>query len=119
MKADLIQPAADGVSTSYDEVPYPSYPFAQTHPARLATIATLLGMRPAPVEHCRVLELGCASGGNLIPMADVLPGSVFVGLDASARQISEGVQTIELLGLRNIDLRIQNLLEVDDDWGQF
>jgi hypothetical protein len=53
-------------STSYDEVPYESYPFAQTHPDRLATVATLLGMQPAPVEQCRVLELGCASGGNLL-----------------------------------------------------
>lgn len=74
--------------TSYDEVPYESYPFAQTHPDRLATVATLLGLRPAPVEQCRVLELGCAGGGNLIPMALTLPESTFVGIDLSARQIA-------------------------------
>lgn len=54
---------------TYDEVPYESYPYPQTHPDRIATIATILGISPAPVERCRVLELGCASGGNLIPMA--------------------------------------------------
>jgi hypothetical protein len=57
------------LATSYDDVPYPVLCFVQTHPDRLATCARLLGMDPAPVEHCRVLELGCASGGNLLPMA--------------------------------------------------
>jgi len=47
----------------------------------LSTIATLFGMNPAPVEHCRVLELGCGNGGNLIPMAFGLPQSEFVGID--------------------------------------
>src|SRR3954452_6960255 len=58
---------------AYDEVPYRSYPYAQSHPARLATVATLLGMRPAAVAKCRVLELGCCTGGNIIPMAEQLP----------------------------------------------
>ena len=46
---------------SYDQVEYPCYPFSQTHPDRMATIATLLGMTAAPIEHCRVLELGCGN----------------------------------------------------------
>ena len=41
----------------------------QTHPDRLATIALLYGMAPRPVDRCRVLELGCGDGSNLIPMA--------------------------------------------------
>jgi tRNA G46 methylase TrmB len=84
--------------TSYDEVPYESYPFPQTHPDRLVTVATLLGMRPAPVGRCRVLELGCAAGGNLIPMALTLPESSFVGIDLSGRQIADGRKIIEALG---------------------
>ena len=36
---------------------------------KLATIAILFGLAPPPVPHCRVLEIGCASGGNLLPMA--------------------------------------------------
>ena len=50
--------------TSYDEVPYDSHPFAQTHPSRLFTVGTLFGLRPTPVQRCRVLELACAAGGN-------------------------------------------------------
>src|SRR5262249_50310498 len=52
--------------TAYDTIPYGSRPFAQTHPDRLATMATWFGLQPAPVEHCRVLELGCGSGANII-----------------------------------------------------
>src|SRR5437660_690626 len=69
--------------TAYDEVPYDSKPQYATHPDCLASLATLLGMAPAPVERCRVLELGCGTGGNLISMAAALPDSQFVGLDLS------------------------------------
>ncbi len=55
---------SEPIPTSYDLVPYESRP---THPDRLAIVTTLFGMRP-PVNRCRVLELGCASGGNLIPI---------------------------------------------------
>jgi len=105
--------------TSYDEVPYPSLCYTQTHPNRLATVATLFGMTPAPVAHCRVLALGCASGGNLIPMACRLPASEFVGIDNSARQIAEGQPLVVALGLQNITLTCMDILDVGPDLGQF
>jgi len=40
------------------------------------------GLASADVRRARVLELGCCSGGNLIPMAEQLPDATFVGLDA-------------------------------------
>lgn len=89
----------------YDQVPYASHPYPQAHPDRLAVVATLLGMRPASVERCRVLELGACSGGHLIPMAEALPGSEFLGVDASVRQVEEGRQTIHDLNLGNVQLR--------------
>jgi hypothetical protein len=49
----------------YDEVPYPDKPVPKSHPDRLAAVATLFGMQPPAIDHCRVLELGCASGRNL------------------------------------------------------
>jgi methyltransferase-like protein/SAM-dependent methyltransferase len=76
-------------------------------------------MRPPPVPGCRVLELGCASGGNLIPMAVALPESTFVGIDLSARQIAQGRQVSDALGLRNVRLEAGSILEVDDRWGSF
>ena len=109
----------EATPNSYDEMPYINLPFVQTHPARLATLATLFGMQPPAVESCRVLELGCAAGDNLIPMALVLPGARFLGIDLSVRQIERGLQTIAALGLTNIELRHADIAAVDAAYGQF
>ena len=105
--------------TSYDEIPYQSSSFAQTHPDRLATLARLFGLTPTPVTRCRVLELGCASGGNLIPMAFHLPESEFVGVDLSVRQVKQAQQTIEALGLKNARVAHASILDVSQSWGTF
>jgi len=107
------------VNDSYEEVPYPGAARAQTHPDRLATLATLFGMRPAPPEHCRVLELGCGDASNLIPMAFGLPRSIFTGIDLSPGAIAKGRRIVEALGLGNITLACQNLMELGPELGEF
>jgi tRNA G46 methylase TrmB len=94
--------------TPYDQVPYPAGAYAQSHPERLATLARLFGMSPPAVGRCRVLELGCADGSNLIPMACALPESRFLGVDLSARQIRSGQRTAASVGLSNLELRHLN-----------
>ncbi len=103
----------------YDAIPYPTSPFRQTRPERLAAIAKLFGLEAPAAEQCRVLELGCSMGGNLIVMAHDHPGSRFVGIDASSRQIAEGWKTIDALGLKNIQLRQLDILEVGEDIGEY
>src|SRR4051795_3487732 len=98
------------MSTPYDEVLYPDLPLGQTHPDRLATLATLFGMTPAPLANCRVLEIGCGAGANLIPMAYQYPGSEFVGLDAAELVIRAGNQEVEALGLRNLRLEHRDIM---------
>ena len=89
---------------AYDEIAYPGYPFRQSHPDRMAVVASLLGMQPAPAPHCRVLELGCGDGGNLIPMAHSLPDSEFTGIDLAESPIARGQALADELALRNIRL---------------
>jgi len=110
---------ADVQAISYDEVPYDARAHPETHADTLATVAALFGMSPAPVANCRVLELGCSSGFNIIPMAATLPGSRFVGIDQSPRQISIGQDAIERLDLSNIELRTMDILDAGDELGQF
>lgn len=105
--------------TSYDDVPYSSYPYRQSHPERLATIATLFGMQPPPLERCRVLELGCSMGGNLIPVAERFPESAFLGIDASSRQIAEGQAALRALELKNITLAHRSIMDVSAEDGAF
>ncbi len=106
-------------SFSYDAVEYPGYPRPQTHPDRLATIASLFGMEPAPVAHCRMLELGCGDGGNLVPMALSLPESEFVGIDLGETAIRKAQSLAAELGLRNIAFRREDILEMAADYGEF
>jgi methyltransferase-like protein/cyclopropane fatty-acyl-phospholipid synthase-like methyltransferase len=110
---------SDALADSYDEFPYESQPEPPTHPDHQATVATLMGMDPAPPERCRVLELGCATGGNLVPMAATLPQSEFVGLDLSPLQIAAARATADALGLTNVTLLARSLTEVDDSFGTF
>src|SRR5262245_22544912 len=106
-------------TTSYDELPYSSRAFPYTHPDRLAVWAVLLGMTPRPVGSCRVLELGCGMGANLMPMAEQLPGSQFLGIDLSTRQIAAGKQIAAELGLTNIDFQALDILELGPSLGEF
>jgi methyltransferase-like protein len=114
-----INTAADRVAKAYDEVPYPGRAYQQTHPDRLATMATLFGMQPAPVERCRVLEIGCGDGANLIGMAFSLPESSFTGFDVSACAIEKGRRTVDALSLANIKLDRLDLRDVEPGFGEF
>jgi methyltransferase-like protein len=104
---------------SYDAMPYVREAFAQTHPANLGAIATLFGMDPAPVDRCRVLEIGCASGDNLMPMAVAHPGSHFVGIDLSKRQIEIGLEDASKLPIANLELVHADLMQLGDEVGEF
>lgn len=104
---------------SFDEVLYPGYPFPESHPERLATHATLFGMTPPRLENCRVLELGCGDGSNLIPVAFGLPGSRCIGIDLAARPIARGQAMVEFLGLHNITLHQLDVATITRDFGQF
>ncbi len=110
---------SDEIPYSYDRVPYESQPFPQSHPDRLATLGTLFGMTPQPIDRCRVLELGCASGGNLIPIAHALPNSRFVGVELSARQAADGRALMASLGLKNIEVQHLSIMDVTLDFGRF
>lgn len=105
--------------SSYDEVPYTSYPYAKTHPDRLCTVARLFGMRPAPVSACRVLEIGCGSGGNLVPMAELLPHCEFVGMDGSERQIAIAEELAAVAEIENVQFRHADILDLGPSWGTF
>ena len=119
MSTDQASQSATQELNAYDEVPYSSHPYSQTHPNRLAVMGTLFGLKPAPIDRCRVLELGSASGGNLIPVAAVLPESECIGIDLSSVQIADGQRVIEALGLKNIQLKHLSIMDVDESMGKF
>jgi SAM-dependent methyltransferase/methyltransferase-like protein len=110
---------ADPTIASYDEVPFDSGPVTNSHPDALATVATLYGMTPPRVDGCRLLELGCSTGGNLLSIALSLPESTFVGVDLAPRQIVKARALAETLGLTNVDLRAMSIADMGDEFGTF
>lgn len=109
--SNLARPSA---ATSYDRVAYPFRAYPHSHPQHLATLATLFGLEQPPVETCRVLELGCAVGGNIIPLADEMPHAWFLGIDNAASQIEAGRAMAKSLGLRNLELRRASITDIPD-----
>ena len=107
------------VQNSYDETPYKSKTFYYTQPGRQQMVLKLLGFLTPNLENARVLEIGCSFGGNIIPFALENPKADIVGIDLSGVQIDEGNRIIEYLGLENIRLIHQNVLDFDDKLGKF
>ena len=103
----------------YNRVPYASQPMAQTHPDRLATLAFLFGMEPAPPARCRLLELGCGDGANLLPMAAALPGARFTGVDLARVPIAAAQAAASEIGLANCTFHALDIAALSPDFGQF
>jgi SAM-dependent methyltransferase len=99
----------DELAARYDAVPYRHGAIPDTHPARLGAIARLHGLPAAAPERCRVLELGCGEGMNLLPLAERFPGSEFVGVDFSATAITHGEAARSACSLGNAQLLAADL----------
>ena len=105
--------------TSYDELPYDSLPLPETQPDFLAAVARLHGFDAPDPTRARILELGCAQGGNLIPLAWRWPHSECVGVELSRVQAEAGAQFIQQLGLANARIQHGDLSALPDELGTF
>ncbi len=103
----------------YDAVPYAGYAFPETHPAHLAAIGRLFGLAAPDPRRARVLELGCAAGDNLIPLAFYRPEGSCLGVELSPVQAELGRRRIAALGLGNIRIVRADIMELGDDIGEF
>ncbi|WP_440533798.1 methyltransferase regulatory domain-containing protein [Variovorax sp. YR566] len=107
------------LTSYYDTVPYDSHPFPQSAMEHLEALAFLFGLDAPPPAKARVLELGCAAGGNLIPFAARHPEAHAIGIDLSPVQVAQGTAAIGRAGLSNIELKAFNLADIDASFGQF
>ncbi len=114
------RPARDtATQESYDDKPYPSYPYPLSQAEHVAAMATLLKLKPVPMEKARVLELGCAGGGNLFPTAVKYPHSTCLGIDLSPVQIREAEKHTSAMGLTNIRFEALDIMDLDSSYGTF
>lgn len=103
----------------YEAVRYPGHAFPQTHPDRVAAIATLFGLDPLAPARCRMLEIGCGDGGNLLGMALTLPEASFVGFDLSGSAIGLAQARAKELGLTNVRFEEIGIEDFETPEGSF
>lgn len=111
--------SADALRARYEALPYPPLVHPWSHPRRTGVIARLLGFEAAAVATCRVLELGCGTGTNLVSIAADHPELEAVGVDLSPRQIDEGRALCQALGLGNVELVVGDALDLPAERGEF
>ncbi len=109
--------ASPDLASRYQAVAYPSAAFARSHPDRLAAIAAVHGVQAPDPRTARVLELGCAGGGNLVPMAVEAPDGVFVGIDLSQAQIDVAREQAAAVGADNVRFEVADLDGLTDEAG--
>jgi SAM-dependent methyltransferase len=102
-----------GHTDAYDALAYPDLSYSCTHPSRLAALASAHGRPTGDPRTARVLEIGCATGANLLPMAYGLPEATFVGIDLSGAQIDVARRAATSLGLANVELHTLDLRHAD------
>jgi SAM-dependent methyltransferase/methyltransferase-like protein len=97
----------------YKTISYASNPFPQSEPARLFALARMFGLTPPDVATMRVLELGCSSGGNIIPLAARFPSAQLLGIDLAPRHVAEATARIRAAGLDNVEVRLGDIATFD------
>lgn len=107
------------LANSYEEIPYFSNAFKWCAPGYIRAAAHMYGITLPAVSTARILEIGCAAGGNCLPAAFLYPNANIVGIDISEAQIQEGQGVIKRAGLKNIQLYTMCLSEITPEWGEF
>ena len=97
----------------YDELPYFSAAIEWSAPERLALASWLHGGPRPALDGCRVLELGCGNGANLLPLAYYRPESRFVGVDGAATAVALAQRRCADLELTNLELIHADFADAD------
>jgi len=105
----------DILRAHYDAVSYHSGAIPDSHPARIGAIGRLHGLPTAAPDRCRVLELGCADGMNLLPLAERFPRSQFLGVDFAPTHIAAAEEARVACGLGNARFVCADLREFEPE----
>ncbi|MCF8301128.1 MAG: class I SAM-dependent methyltransferase, partial [Haliscomenobacter sp.] len=73
----------NGFPFDKSKLPNISYSNFYANPSYVRTLSKLVGLEAASLSTAKILELGCASGGNILPFALKYPDSHTIGIDLS------------------------------------
>jgi len=103
----------------YETRVYPAMSHPISDPAVSAVAAKLGGLDVRHPAEARILEIGCCSGLNLIPLAMRWPGGRFVGIDLSGPSIEEARALATAAGVSNVEFYAVDLRDFDATGGPF
>ncbi|MEY3895718.1 MAG: hypothetical protein RLZZ214_1238 [Verrucomicrobiota bacterium] len=101
----------DIIHELYEKQVYPPMSHPLSDPAVTAVASRMAGLDVPHPRRARILEIGCCSGHNLIPLAQRWPESRFTGIDLAARSIDEARDRAARTGLGNVDFHAVDLRE--------
>jgi SAM-dependent methyltransferase len=110
---------ADAIHELYRKQVYPPMSHPVSDPAVSAVAAKMGGLDVPHPRRARILEIGCCSGHNLIPLAQRWPESHFTGIDLAERSITEARERSAAVGLGNIDFHAVDLMDFAPADGPF
>ncbi|MCU0749512.1 MAG: class I SAM-dependent methyltransferase [Akkermansiaceae bacterium] len=101
----------DPLQQHYETLTYPAMSHPPSDPALTAASAWLRGHRAPDPAHATILEIGCGSGLNLIPLALRWPKSRLVGIDLSRTAVAEAQALAVEAGVSNVRFIAADLRE--------
>lgn len=104
---------------AYDRVAYAGSASEFMNLRNLEVMGALFGLPTVSPTRCRVLELGCADGTNLLPHAAEFPESKFVGVDLAAEAIDRAKAIAQQAGVENAVFHHANVSDLDASLGKF
>lgn len=110
----MTQPAMpDVIHELYQTRVYPPMSHPVSDPALSAVAARMAGLDTPVPRSARILEIGCCSGHNLIPLAMRWPGARFTGIDLAESSILEARERVAAAGVGNIEFQAVDLIEFE------
>lgn len=104
----------DPIQQLYETRVYPAMSHPVADPAVSGVAAMLGGLEVTRPSKARILEIGCASGHHLIPLAMRWPESRFTGIDRSGEAIRVARDLAETARVGNAEFQAVDLRNFDD-----
>jgi SAM-dependent methyltransferase len=100
---------ADPIHELYENHVYPAMSHPLADPAVSAVAARMGGLKTPHPAKARVLEIGCCSGHNLIPLAMRWPESEFIGIDLAETSIKDAAARAKAAGVSHVRFEVADL----------